>query len=67
MATDKEMLDSVEDYWIGWDGRGNNPVEYDLEDGPKRKKMREFLERKKAVDARQAEFEKAQLKYKRQE
>ncbi|CAL9972314.1 hypothetical protein VPHK567_0165 [Vibrio phage K567] len=67
MATDKELVDEVNDYWIGWDGRGDNPVEYDLEHGPMRKKMRDFIERKKVTDQRTAEFDEVRNKYKRRE
>ena len=57
----------MNDYWIGWDGRGNNPVEYDLEDGPMREKMRLFLERNETTKKRVSEFELARNKYKRRE
>ncbi|CAL9963732.1 hypothetical protein VPHD479_0082 [Vibrio phage D479] len=63
MASSKEILDELTDYWIGWDQRGSNPIDYDVEDGPRRRKCREFEERQKAVKQRTSAFEEARAKY----
>ncbi|AFN37359.1 hypothetical protein VH12019_00391 [Vibrio phage VH1_2019] len=67
MATDKELLNDVNNFWIGWDQRGPESRDYDVEHGNMRKKCREFEERKKATDERIAAFEETRNKYKRRE
>jgi hypothetical protein len=67
MATEKELLQDVNDYWIGWNQKGPETREYDIEDGNMRTKCREFVARKEDVDSRVSEYDKIRLKYKRQE
>lgn len=67
MATVKELFDDVNNYWLGWDQRGDHPIDYDIEDGDMRRKTREFEERKKQTLARTAQFEESRNKYKRRD
>lgn len=67
MATSKEIEEDVSNYWLGWDQRGSNPVDYDIEHGPMRRKCREFEERHKSVQQRVSALEEARAKYGKKE
>lgn len=57
------ICDSVNDYWEGWDQRGNRPVEYDVEDGGMREKTRMYRERKSVHDKLESRLKDMKSKY----
>lgn len=67
MATDREILSDVNNFWIGWLQQGPDSREYDVGHANMRGKSREFEERKREVDKRISEFEQTRNKYKRRE
>lgn len=60
-------MNDISDHWDGYFQRGPKSKDYDIEDGPQRRKGKEFVERKKVVDARLAVFKQAREKYRKKD